>query len=358
MRCRVRRGFGDDDDDDPPNERFRREPPPPEEEEEGGSSMDRSRDLAEGLSGTYLAHVVPSSYQKASLKRRRGGSARWACNPRRHRPYAGKQCRRQFHGARTQPPGAHAESREEDNVEAGPEDGHGDDTNEPVPEAHDNPTKKRKLEHLMDPGCTGDDPPNPQLKSEGAKDPENDDSEPKEDATRDPARRMHPPRTGLRHLVCNKIRLAGHRYYFDERPCPLIVPVLDLEATKGWNGQGYRTVVVNGGRPPRDRPARARGSSDGVLLRSVDGVEGCRPRGTGGTRAPAAGAGGPRDGALADAPVPKLGYVTRLDESARNGLTKLRTPDGLRWCRREGRRGLPSLLRPWRAARRSFGFDG
>ena len=51
-------------------------------------------------------------------------------------------------------------------------------------------------------------------------------------------------RTGLKHMVCNKIRLAGHGEHFDRNPRVLIVPVLSLQQAKEWNGQGYDAIVM------------------------------------------------------------------------------------------------------------------
>ena len=49
---------------------------------------------------------------------------------------------------------------------------------------------------------------------------------------------------GLKHMICNKIRLAGQWLYFDTYPCVLIVPILTLKQAKEWNGQGYHAIFM------------------------------------------------------------------------------------------------------------------
>lgn len=52
------------------------------------------------------------------------------------------------------------------------------------------------------------------------------------------------PHTGIKHRVPNKIRMASQAACFDNRPCVLIVPILDLDAAKAWNGGGYGAIVM------------------------------------------------------------------------------------------------------------------
>ena len=50
--------------------------------------------------------------------------------------------------------------------------------------------------------------------------------------------------TGLKHMICNKIRLSGQYTYFDRNPCLIIVPVLSLQQAKEWKGEGYHAIVM------------------------------------------------------------------------------------------------------------------
>jgi hypothetical protein len=52
--------------------------------------------------------------------------------------------------------------------------------------------------------------------------------------------------TGIKHFVPNKIRLAGQKDYLDMRPCVLIIPVLDLNSVKDWNGGEYKALIMVG----------------------------------------------------------------------------------------------------------------
>jgi hypothetical protein len=47
------------------------------------------------------------------------------------------------------------------------------------------------------------------------------------------------PNVGIKHFRSNQIRLADHRHYFDNIPCILIVPILDVESVKRWDGESY-----------------------------------------------------------------------------------------------------------------------
>ena len=68
---------------------------------------------------------------------------------------------------------------------------------------------------------------------------------------RAPYRRPH---TGIKHSVTNLISLAGQATYFDQNPCVLIVPVLNLRQVKCWNGQRYSAIVMVGTFKPPKRP--------------------------------------------------------------------------------------------------------
>jgi hypothetical protein len=52
--------------------------------------------------------------------------------------------------------------------------------------------------------------------------------------------------TGIKHSVSNKIRLACQFDFFDQNPCVLIIPILDLDEMKRWNGEGYNAIVMCG----------------------------------------------------------------------------------------------------------------
>jgi hypothetical protein len=52
--------------------------------------------------------------------------------------------------------------------------------------------------------------------------------------------------TGLKHFVSNKIRLFDQAEYLDRNPCLLIIPVMKLADVRGWNGEGYRALVLPG----------------------------------------------------------------------------------------------------------------
>jgi len=52
------------------------------------------------------------------------------------------------------------------------------------------------------------------------------------------------PGTGLKHMICNKIRLPGQCEHFDRDPRLLIVPILSLQQAKQWNGQGYHALFM------------------------------------------------------------------------------------------------------------------
>lgn len=52
--------------------------------------------------------------------------------------------------------------------------------------------------------------------------------------------------TGIKHMVANKIRLAGQATYLDKYPCVLIVPAMTVSEMKNWNGGGYKAIVLMG----------------------------------------------------------------------------------------------------------------
>lgn len=59
--------------------------------------------------------------------------------------------------------------------------------------------------------------------------------------------------TGIRHMVSNKIRVAGQRDYLDNSSCLMILPIPagrnwneHLEWAKHWRGQGYSAIAMIG----------------------------------------------------------------------------------------------------------------
>jgi hypothetical protein len=52
--------------------------------------------------------------------------------------------------------------------------------------------------------------------------------------------------TGLKHFVCNKIRLNNQKAHIDQNPHLLIMPVMTLSEMKEWNGTGYKAIVLAG----------------------------------------------------------------------------------------------------------------
>jgi hypothetical protein len=50
--------------------------------------------------------------------------------------------------------------------------------------------------------------------------------------------------TGLKHSQSNKIRIRNPTVYMDDNPCLVIVPVMNLEEMKAWNGGGYEAIVM------------------------------------------------------------------------------------------------------------------
>ena len=60
-------------------------------------------------------------------------------------------------------------------------------------------------------------------------------------------KKIRTPSTGIKHLVANKIRLAGQAVYFDTNPCVLIAPVMTPQEMLDWKGGGYSAIVMAGG---------------------------------------------------------------------------------------------------------------
>jgi len=50
--------------------------------------------------------------------------------------------------------------------------------------------------------------------------------------------------SGYKHMICNKMRLAGQGAFFDRKPCLIVVPLLSLEQIKNWSGEGYHAIAM------------------------------------------------------------------------------------------------------------------
>ena len=51
---------------------------------------------------------------------------------------------------------------------------------------------------------------------------------------------------GVKHFATNKLRLQGQKKHYDDSPNVLIIPILDLNAMKQWNGDGYDALFLIG----------------------------------------------------------------------------------------------------------------
>lgn len=56
--------------------------------------------------------------------------------------------------------------------------------------------------------------------------------------------------TGLKHFVCNRLRLFNQVYY-DTKPLLFIIPVMSVDEAKAWDGQAYPAIVIAGGADTR-----------------------------------------------------------------------------------------------------------
>ena len=52
--------------------------------------------------------------------------------------------------------------------------------------------------------------------------------------------------TGLKHMICNKIRLCGQKRYFDANPCVIIVPILTMKQARDWLRCSFHHVQRRG----------------------------------------------------------------------------------------------------------------
>jgi hypothetical protein len=52
---------------------------------------------------------------------------------------------------------------------------------------------------------------------------------------------------GIKHFLTNRIYLTNQALYLDKRHCLLIVPILNVDHVKNWNGSGYSAIVLAGG---------------------------------------------------------------------------------------------------------------
>ena len=51
---------------------------------------------------------------------------------------------------------------------------------------------------------------------------------------------------GIKHFPTNTIRLVAQRDYFDNAPCVIIVPILNVKQVRKWNGEAYDAIVLAG----------------------------------------------------------------------------------------------------------------
>jgi hypothetical protein len=51
---------------------------------------------------------------------------------------------------------------------------------------------------------------------------------------------------GIKHFPTNQIRLQQYQAYFDEKPCVLIIPIMNVEQMRDWNGEAYDAIVLAG----------------------------------------------------------------------------------------------------------------
>mmetsp|Transcript_13340 Transcript_13340/g.36788 ORF Transcript_13340/g.36788 Transcript_13340/m.36788 type:complete len:114 (-) Transcript_13340:799-1140(-) len=49
-------------------------------------------------------------------------------------------------------------------------------------------------------------------------------------------------KTGIKHMVTNKILLAGQKHFFDVAPCLVIVPIMNRQSALDWGGEEYHAL--------------------------------------------------------------------------------------------------------------------
>jgi hypothetical protein len=52
--------------------------------------------------------------------------------------------------------------------------------------------------------------------------------------------------SGIKYFPFSQIRLPNHTLFFDQLPCVLIVPIMELEQMKDWKLEGYEAIVLAG----------------------------------------------------------------------------------------------------------------
>ena len=50
--------------------------------------------------------------------------------------------------------------------------------------------------------------------------------------------------TGIKHMVTNKVLLAGQKDYFDVVPCVIILPIMDRREAIAWTGGAYHAIMM------------------------------------------------------------------------------------------------------------------
>ena len=91
-----------------------------------------------------------------------------------------------------------------------------------------------KVKHLANTDIETDEQPQTKPKAEKRK--ANSDSE--------TSNKKKAALVGIKHFPSNRIRLAGQALYLDQYHCVLIVPILDANGVKEWNGKGYDAIVL------------------------------------------------------------------------------------------------------------------
>jgi hypothetical protein len=52
------------------------------------------------------------------------------------------------------------------------------------------------------------------------------------------------PKSGIKHFMSNRIMLVSQDSVYDRNPCILVIPILTVDKTRDWNGDGYHAVVL------------------------------------------------------------------------------------------------------------------
>jgi len=50
--------------------------------------------------------------------------------------------------------------------------------------------------------------------------------------------------SGIKHMVTNMVRIPGQLEFMDNFPCLLIVPIMEIDEVREWEGDGYEAIVL------------------------------------------------------------------------------------------------------------------